>query len=700
MSEKDRIPELFGSMSFNEGTMEQYVPHQAMEVWRDCLKSGKSLPLTAANDIAEAMKTWALEHGATHFTHWFQPLTGITAEKHDSFINPIGGGKIIMDFSGKELVCGEPDASSFPSGGLRATFEARGYSAWDPTAFAFIKDGSLCIPTVFCSYGGAALDKKTPLLRSNEAVNREAVKLLHLFDSQKDVGKVTPQVGPEQEYFLIDRELYLKREDLRLCGRALFGSKPPKGQELDDHYFGVIRPRVAAFMKELDEELWKLGVLSKTKHNEVAPGQHEMAPIYCDANTANDQNQLVMETMKKVAERHGLVCLLHEKPFAGVNGSGKHVNWSLSTDTGENLFSPGKTPSQNAVFLLFLAAFVKGVDEYQELLRCSVAFAGNDHRLGAQEAPPAIISVFLGSELQSIIDAIVGESDYTETERKTLRIGVDVLPSIPQDTTDRNRTSPVAFTGNKFEFRMPGSSQSIAGPVTVLNTIMAEELSRFYAVLKEAPDFNKALHDLVRKAFIEHGHIIFNGNGYEEAWVEEAARRGLANLRSTADALPTYVLPKNVELMMKHGVYTKEEMLSRHEIHMEKYRKVIHIEAATMVDMVQHEILNAASEYESKLCETMLRKHEAAPELPCHVEKSLANSIGILNDKLLEQTVTLKTALETAPVGASGEEEMRYYHDVVAADMDAVRDTVDRLETLTAGKYWPYPTFYDLLFSV
>ena len=700
MSEATRIPELFGSLVFNERTMEQYVPQSAMDVWRGCLKSGQPLPLSAANEIADAMKTWALEHGATHFTHWFQPLSGVTAEKHDSFINNAGGGRVMMDFSGKELVRGEPDASSFPNGGLRATFEARGYSAWDPTAFAFIKDGSLCIPTVFCSYGGAALDKKTPLLRSNEAVSREAVKLLHLFDSQKDVGKVTPQVGPEQEYFLIDRELYLKREDLRLCGRALFGSKPPKGQELDDHYFGVIRPRVAAFMKELDEELWKLGVLSKTKHNEVAPGQHEMAPIYCDANTANDQNQLVMETMKKVAERHGLVCLLHEKPFAGVNGSGKHVNWSLSTDTGENLFSPGKTPSQNAVFLLFLAAFVKGVDEYQELLRCSVAFAGNDHRLGAQEAPPAIISVFLGSELQSIIDAIVGESDYTETERKTLRIGVDVLPSIPQDTTDRNRTSPVAFTGNKFEFRMPGSSQSIAGPVTVLNTIMAEELSQFYAVLKEAPDFNKALHDLVRKAFIEHGRIIFNGNGYEEAWVEEAARRGLANLRSTADALPTYVLPKNVELMMKHGVYTKEEMLSRHEIHMEKYRKVIHIEAATMVDMVQHEILNAASEYESKLCETMLRKHEAAPELPCHVEKSLANSIGILNDKLLEQTVTLKTALETAPVGASGEEEMRYYHDVVAADMDAVRDTVDRLETLTAGKYWPYPTFYDLLFSV
>ena len=698
MSEATRIPELFGSLVFNERTMEQYVPQSAMDVWRGCLKSGQPLPLSAANEIADAMKTWALEHGATHFTHWFQPLSGVTAEKHDSFINNAGGGRVMMDFSGKELVRGEPDASSFPNGGLRATFEARGYSAWDPTAFAFIKDGSLCIPTVFCSYSGQALDKKTPLLRSMAAVDRAAVRVLKLFGD--DAEKVTPQIGAEQEYFLIDRELYLKRMDLRLCGRTLFGAKPPKGQELDDHYFGAFRPRVAAYMKELDEELWKLGVLSKTKHNEVAPGQHEMAPIYCDANTANDQNQLVMETMKKVAERHGLVCLLHEKPFAGVNGSGKHVNWSLSTDTGENLFSPGKTPSQNAVFLLFLAAFVKGVDEYQELLRCSVAFAGNDHRLGAQEAPPAIISVFLGSELQSIIDAIVGESDYTETERKTLRIGVDVLPSIPQDTTDRNRTSPVAFTGNKFEFRMPGSSQSIAGPVTVLNTIMAEELSQFYAVLKEAPDFNKALHDLVRKAFIEHGRIIFNGNGYEEAWVEEAARRGLANLRSTADALPTYVLPKNVELMMKHGVYTKEEMFSRHEIHMEKYRKVIHIEAATMVDMVQHEILNAASEYESKLCETMLRKHEAAPELPCHVEKSLANSIGILNDKLLEQTVTLKTALETAPVGASGEEEMRYYHDVVAADMDAVRDTVDRLETLTAGKYWPYPTFYDLLFSV
>ena len=700
MSEKDRIPELFGSMSFNEGTMEQYVPHQAMEVWRDCLKSGKPLPLTAANDIAEAMKTWALGHGATHFTHWFQPLTGITAEKHDSFINPIGGGKIIMDFSGKELVCGEPDASSFPSGGLRATFEARGYSAWDPTAFAFIKDGSLCIPTVFCSYGGAALDKKTPLLRSNEAVSREAVKLLHLFDSQKDVSKVTPQVGPEQEYFLIDRELYLKREDLRLCGRALFGSKPPKGQELDDHYFGVIRPRVAAFMKELDEELWKLGVLSKTKHNEVAPGQHEMAPIYTDANTASDQNQLVMETMKKVAERHNLVCLLHEKPFAGVNGSGKHVNWSLSTDTGKNLFSPGKTPSQNAVFLLVLAAFIKGVDEYQELLRCSVAFAGNDHRLGAQEAPPAVISVFLGTELEGIIDAIVGENDYTAPEHKSLRIGVDVLPAIPQDTTDRNRTSPVAFTGNKFEFRMPGSSQSIAGPVTILNTIMAEELDEFYAQLKDAPDFTAALHKLIRDTFSAHRRIIFNGNGYEEAWIKEAEKRGLANLHNTAEALPTYILPKNIELLTRQGVYSKEEIFSRHEVHIEKYCKVIRIEAATLVDMVQHGILNAASEYEAALCNTIAAKRAAAPELTCHVESSLANAIGSLNEQLLEETIGLKTALETVSDDAEPETLLHYYHDEVEKRTNDVRKTVDKLEVLTASKYWPYPTFCELLFSV
>ena len=698
MSEATRIPELFGSLVFNERTMEQYVPQNAMDVWRGCLKSGQPLPLSAANEIADAMKTWALEHGATHFTHWFQPLSGVTAEKHDSFINNAGGGRVMMDFSGKELVRGEPDASSFPNGGLRATFEARGYSAWDPTAFAFIKDGSLCIPTVFCSYSGQALDKKTPLLRSIAAVDRAAVRVLKLFGD--DAEKVTPQIGAEQEYFLIDRELYLKRMDLRLCGRALFGAKPPKGQELDDHYFGAFRPRVAAYMKELDEELWKLGVLSKTKHNEVAPGQHEMAPIYTDANTASDQNQLVMETMKKVAERHNLVCLLHEKPFAGVNGSGKHVNWSLSTDTGKNLFSPGKTPSQNAVFLLLLAAFIKGVDEYQELLRCSVAFAGNDHRLGAQEAPPAVISVFLGTELEGIIDAIVDENDYTAPEHKSLRIGVDVLPAIPQDTTDRNRTSPVAFTGNKFEFRMPGSSQSIAGPVTILNTIMAEELDEFYAQLKDAPDFTAALHKLIRDTFSAHRRIIFNGNGYEEAWIKEAEKRGLANLHNTAEALPTYILPKNIELLTRQGVYSKEEIFSRHEVHIEKYCKVIRIEAGTLVDMVQHGILNAASEYEATLCNTIVAKHTAAPELTCHVESSLANAIGSLNEQLLEETIGLKTALETVSESFSPEQLLHYYHDEVEKRMDDVRRIIDKLEVLTASKYWPYPTFCELLFSV
>ena len=699
MSAKERIPELFGSMVFNERTMEQYVPQEAMEVWRECLKQEKPLPLEAANDIADAMKNWALEHGATHFTHWFQPLTGVTAEKHEGFIKGIGGGRVIMDFSGKELVCGEPDASSFPSGGLRATFEARGYSAWDPTSFAFIKDGSLCIPTVFCSYGGEALDKKTPLLRSMEAVSREAVKILRLFGDEK-VRRATPQIGAEQEYFLIDRSLYLQREDLRLCGRTLFGNKPPKGQELDDHYFGAIRPRVAAYMKDLDEELWKLGVLSKTKHNEVAPAQHEMAPIYTDANTANDQNQLVMETMKKVAERHGLVCLLHEKPFAGVKGSGKHINWSLSTDTGENLFSPGKTPSQNAQFLLFLAAFVKGADEYQELLRCSVAFAGNDHRLGAQEAPPAIISIFLGDELEAIVDSIISQNSYAGAEHRALRIGVDVLPSIPQDTTDRNRTSPLAFTGNKFEFRMPGSSQSIASPTTTINAIMADELSRFYDELSQAEDFNEALHELVRRTFSEHRRIIFGGNGYENAWVEEAERRGLANLANTAQALPKYILPKNIELMTRQGVYSKEEILSRHEIHMEKYCKVIRIEARTLVDMVQHEILDAVSAYEDRLCGTVLRKRQAAPEITCHVEKSLASTLAIRNEELLEEVVALKTALETEPADAAMEERVTYYHEVVEAGMEKVCETVNQLEALTATRDWPYPTFYKLLFSV
>ena len=699
MRESNNIPEVFGSMVFNEAAMEQYVAAGAVAAWRQCLEQDQPLTLEVANEIAAGMKQWALEHGATHFTHWFQPLNGVTAEKHDSFISPVPGGKITMEFSGKELVRGEPDASSFPSGGLRATFEARGYSAWDPTSFAFIKDGSLCIPTVFCSYGGDALDKKTPLLRSMEAVSREAVRILRLFGDEQ-THRVTPQVGAEQEYFLIDKALYEKREDLKFCGRTLFGAKPPKGQELDDHYFGAIRPRVAAYMQDLDRELWKLGVLSKTKHNEVAPSQHEMAPIYCDCNAANDQNQLTMEVMKKVADRHGLVCLLHEKPFAGVNGSGKHNNWSLGTDTGKNLFSPGKTPSQNAQFLLFLAAFVAGVDEYQELLRSTVAFAGNDHRLGAQEAPPAVISIFLGTELEDIIDSIVSEQDYTEKTGRQLRIGVDVLPPIPQDTTDRNRTSPVAFTGNKFEFRMPGSSQSIAGPVTILNTIMAEELDEFYAQLKDAPDFTAALHKLIRDTFSAHRRIIFNGNGYEEAWIKEAEKRGLANLHNTAEALPTYILPKNIELLTRQGVYSKEEIFSRHEVHIEKYCKVIRIEAATLVDMVQHGILNAASEYEAALCNTIAAKRAAAPELTCHVESSLANAIGSLNEQLLEETIGLKTALETVSDDAEPETLLHYYHDEVEKRTNDVRKTVDKLEVLTASKYWPYPTFCELLFSV
>lgn len=698
---KRKVPEIFGSMVFNESTMKKYVSPAAFEAWKRCLENGQPLSLEVANDIADGMKNWALEKGATHFTHWFQPLTGITAEKHDSFISPAPGGQISMEFSGKELVRGEPDASSFPSGGLRATFEARGYSAWDPTAFAFIKDDTLCIPTVFCSYSGDALDKKTPLLRSCEAVNRQALRILKLFGDE-ETSMVKAQLGPEQEYFLIDREMFLKREDLRLCGRTLFGAKPPKGQELEDHYFGNIRPRVAAYMKELDEELWKMGVLSKTKHNEVAPAQHEMAPIYTEANLACDQNQLAMEIMQKVADRHGLVCLLHEKPFAGVNGSGKHINWSLGTDTGKNLLSPGKTPSQNAQFLLFLAAFVKGVDEYQELLRCSVAFAGNDHRLGAQEAPPAIISVFLGQELEDIVDSIVSETDYTERSKGSLRIGVDVLPTIPQDTTDRNRTSPVAFTGNKFEFRMPGSSQSIAGPATVLNTIMANSLSEFADILENKSredSFNESLHKLIKKTFAEHKRILFSGNGYDNSWIEEAEARGLKNFRSSAEALPNYVLPKNIELLSGYGVYTKAEIAARHEIHMEQYCKVICIEAETMVDMIQHGILNAVSNYVSHLCETISRKKSALPCASCRVESALAESLSQLNEILLDRMVELKSAIETVP-DASGEEMLAYYHDKLLPKMEQAREVIDKLETLTASEYWPYPNYYDMLFSV
>ena len=553
MSEILNVPAIFGSDVFNEAAMKQRLAPEIYCAWKQCIQQGTPLPLTVANEIAEAMKLWAIERGATHYTHWFQPMTGITAEKHDSFITPAADGKVIMEFSGKELVRGEPDASSFPSGGLRATFEARGYTAWDPTAFAFVKDGSLYIPTCFFSYTGEALDKKTPLLRSIDEVSREAIRILRLFGDH-ETQRVIPSVGPEQEYFLLPKDLYSQREDLRLTGRTLFGAPAPKGQELEDHYFGTIRTRVSTFMKDLDEQLWRLGILSKTKHNEVAPCQHEMAPIYSDANSACDANQLVMEIMKKCAAKHNLVCLLHEKPFEGINGSGKHNNWSLGTDSGKNLFSPGKTPRQNAQFLVFLAAFIQGVDEYQDFLRCTVASAGNDHRLGANEAPPAIISVFLGDELHAVVESIISGTNYTDPEKSLMRIGVDVLPSIPKDTTDRNRTSPVAFTGNKFEFRMPGSAQSVAGPNIALNTIMAEELGRFADVLEKAEDFDTALQKLVCDAFTQHRRIIFDGNGYSSDWEKEAEKRGLSNLRSTAECLPSYVSDKNVELVTRHGI--------------------------------------------------------------------------------------------------------------------------------------------------
>ncbi|WP_293009892.1 glutamine synthetase III, partial [Oscillibacter sp. UBA6647] len=602
---------------------------------------------------------------------------------------------IVMEFSGKELVRGEPDASSFPSGGLRATFEARGYTAWDPTVFAFIKDGSLCIPTIFCSYSGEALDKKTPLLRSMNEVSRQAVRILRLF-GDTETRRVTPQVGPEQEYFLIDKKGYAQREDLRFCGRTLFGAKPPKGQELEDHYFGAIRPRVAAFMKELDEELWKVGVLSKTKHNEVAPCQHEMAPIFSDANTACDHNQLAMEMMKRVADRHDLVCLLHEKPFAGVNGSGKHDNWSLGTDTGKNLLKPGSTPSQNAQFLLFLAAFIKGVDEYQDVLRTTVAFPGNDHRLGAQEAPPAVVSVFLGDELNAVVESIINGTAYTDAGKRTLEVGVDVLPSIRQDNTDRNRTSPMAFTGNKFEFRMLGSSQSISGPNIALNTIMAEELEQFADQLEKAKDCTAELQALIRKTFTEHQRIIFNGNGYDDAWIQEAGRRGLSNLASSPDALKTYTAQKNMELYIKHGIYTKSEIEARAEIHIENYTTTISIEGKIMADMIRRQILPAVSAYAGELCRRAADK--SAMGAAHRYETEIAAKIGTLADGLLDATERLEEDLGK-PHGDS-RAAMDYAHDTIFSDMTAARKIADELETLTAREYWPFPVYSDLLFYI
>ena len=697
MSDK-KVTELFGSMVFNEEVMKQRLSTTCYRAWKKCVKEGTPLSLETAHEMAAEMKNWAMDRGATHFTHWFQPMTGVTAEKHDSFITPEGTSQVLMSFSGKELVRGEPDASSFPSGGLRATFEARGYTAWDPTAFAFIKDGSLCIPTIFCSYSGQALDKKTPLLRSMEELSRQAVRVLRLF-GDTDVKRVTSEVGPEQEYFLIDKDMYNKREDLILTGRTLFGAKPPKGQELEDHYFGTIKPRVAAYMQELDEELWKLGILAKTKHNEVAPAQHELAPIYTDANTACDHNQLTMEIMKKVAGRHNMVCLLHEKPFAGVNGSGKHDNWSLSTDTGMNLFRPGSTPSQNARFLLFLAAFIKGVDEYQELLRCTVANPGNDHRLGAQEAPPAIISIFLGNELTAIMDAIIQGTEYVDQSKNILSIGVDALPPIPQDTTDRNRTSPLAFTGNKFEFRMLGSSQSISGPNTALNTIMAEELSQFADELEGAEDFNTALHELIKRVLTDHQRIIFNGNGYEGAWVEEAERRGLSNLACTADALKTYLQPKHIELFAKHRVFTKEELTARNEIHLENYCEVVGIEARTMADMVRRDIFPAVSRFSGDLASAVAAKKAVLPDLDCSAEEELLRKAAGLLGRMAKEREALESAL-TRRDFADAYEAAHYYKYTIFAAMEELRKTVDELETITAAGYWPYPSYTDLLFSI
>ena len=693
MSHAISVPEIFGSDVFNEATMKQRLRPEIYNAWKLCIQNGTSLQLDVANEIAEAMKIWALEKGATHYTHWFQPMTGITAEKHDSFIEPAGEGKVIMEFEGKALVRGEPDASSFPSGGLRATFEARGYTAWDPTSFAFVRDGSLYIPTCFFSYTGAALDKKTPLLRSIDEVSKQAVRILRLFGDNQ-TKRVTPCVGAEQEYFLLPKDMYAKRPDLRLTGRTLFGALPPKGQELDDHYFGTIRTRVSNFMKDLDEQLWRLGILSKTKHNEAAPCQHELAPIYSDANNACDANQLTMQVMKKCAAKHNLVCLLHEKPFKGVNGSGKHNNWSLATDTGKNLFSPGKTPRQNAQFMVFLAAFIQGVDEYQEFLRSTVASAGNDHRLGAHEAPPAIVSIFLGDELTSVVESIVNGTNYCEPDKSLMRIGVDVLPAIPKDTTDRNRTSPLAFTGNKFELRMLGSSQSIAGPNVALNTIMAEELRKFADELEVAADFDSALQNLVSKALREHQRIIFNGNGYSQDWQEEAARRGLSNHRSTAESLPTYASPKNIDLVTRHGIFTEEEFLARNDIHMDSYCKIVSIEAKTSVDMVLHQILPAAISYTNTLCDTIMKKQSVGAT--CKAEKDLVGILSGATDALYDLAQQLKEALAKVPTERV--QAIAYYHDVISVLMEKLRAEADILEQNTDKSYWPYPTYSDLLF--
>ena len=685
------IPELFGSMVFNDTVMRQMLPKTVYKSLKRTMQEGTALESDVADVVAACMKDWAVSKGATHFTHWFQPMTGITAEKHDSFISPDGNGNVLMDFSGKELVKGEPDASSFPSGGLRATFEARGYTAWDPTSYAFIKDDTLFIPTAFCSYTGQILDKKTPLLRSMDVISAESIKILSLFG--KTVKRVTATVGPEQEYFLIDMKDYAKRPDIKLTGRTLFGAPSPKGQEKDDHYFGTIRPRVKAFMAELDQELWKLGIPSKTEHNEVAPCQHEMAPVFETANIATDANQLTMEVMKQVAERHGFACLLHEKPFEGINGSGKHNNWSLSTDTGENLLDPGKTPSENAQFILFLTAIIKAVDDYQDLLRLSVASAGNDHRLGANEAPPAILSIFVGEELEEVINSIIEGRNAKSGSRNKIELGM-VLPKLPQDNSDRNRTSPFAFTGNKFEFRMLGSSFNIACTNTILNTAVSESLSLFYDELSKASDFSKALHELVKRELTEHKRILFNGNGYSKEWEEEAERRGLLNYKRTPDALVHYTDEKNVALFKKHGIYTREELKSREEVLIDEYQKQIHIEALTMIEMLKKAIIPASITYSDKLAKGIAVKKSIGIE--AEAEMKICTEITDSVASLLSKVEKLSADVESTPDDVY--EAARFSADVLIPDMDDARAVADHLETIVDKKEWPMPTYADILF--
>ncbi|MCR5831219.1 MAG: glutamine synthetase III [Lachnospiraceae bacterium] len=698
------VPEIFGSMVFNDAMMKERLPEETYRSLHKTIETQTDLDITVANAVATAMKDWAVEKGATHFTHWFQPMTGRTAEKHDSFISPQPDGRAIMEFSGKELIKGEPDASSFPSGGLRATFEARGYTAWDPTSYAFVKDGVLCIPTAFCSYGGEALDKKTPLLRSMEEINTQALRILRLFGN-KDVKHVWTTVGAEQEYFLVDRKLYDQRKDLIFCGRTLFGAPAPKGQEMDDHYFGAIKPRISAFMKELNEELWKLGVYARTEHNEAAPAQHELAPIFTTTNLATDQNQVMMEIMKNVARKHGLVCLLHEKPFAGVNGSGKHNNWSISTDTGVNLLEPGKSPYENAQFLLFLAAMIKGIDEYQEMMRVCVASAGNDHRLGAAEAPPAIVSVFVGDDLAEVLDCIEKGTSYDASGAGRMEIGVSVLPAIPKDSTDRNRTSPFAFTGNKFEYRSVGSSQSIAGANTVINTIMAEELGQFADELEKAgkDDFNKALDELIKRTIKEHKRILFNGDGYSEVWEEEAKRRGLANLRTTVDALPAFLMEKNIKLFTSHNIYTETEMRSRYSILLDTYNKIINIEAHTMIDMTRKEILPAVSRYVGQLFEVLNGKLAASEKISAKISHNMEEETAVSLSGLCDKALTELVRLETLIAKTDYKDDLdrgTYYRDIVIPAMNELRATCDAMEMLTARDMWPFPQYGDMLFNI